>query len=135
MLWGLSPDSLRGDPGHCWILFSSGSGNRFLVPGEPGFGEPGFGEIGFGEVRARGTRLREFRKPRFRSYGVVATEGSGRISGRISGRFRKVLVQFALVVEAMEKPGEVPVHLVGQASRRFQKVLGSSGAVGPVCGS
>ena len=56
MLWGLSPHSLRGAPGHCSTLPPrfAGSGNQ---GSENRFREPGFGAR-FREPRVPGTRVR-----------------------------------------------------------------------------
>ena len=102
MLWGLSPHSLRGDPGHCSTLppclagsGNQGSGNpgfrepgfegppRFAGSGNQGSGNPGFREPGFG------ARFREPKVPRTRvwarfreqwvlaSFWVPGRQGSG----------------------------------------------------------
>ena len=87
MLWGLSPHSLRGAPGHCSTLpprfagsGNQGSENRFR---EPGFGarfrEPGFGAR-FQEPKVPQTRL---------SSKVLGTMGSGYLLGSGTSRFRE----------------------------------------------
>ena len=84
MLWGLSPHSLRGDPGHCSTLPP-----RFAGSGNQGSGNPGFREPGFG------ARFREPKVPRTRVRlvsPVPGTQGSGnQDSGQGSGnpRFRE----------------------------------------------
>ena len=89
MLWGLSPHSLWGDPGHCSTLPP-----RFAGSGNQGSGNPGFREPGFG------ARFREPKVPRTRvrlvspvpGTRVPGTQGSGnQDSGQGSGnpRFRE----------------------------------------------
>ena len=100
MLWGLSPHSLRGAPGHCSTLpprfagsGNQGSENRFRtrvrgkVPGTQGSGNQGSGQ---------GSRNPRFRKPdfqaRFWEQWVLATfwvpgrQGSGKVPGTLGFR-------------------------------------------------
>ena len=101
MLWGLSPHSLRGAPGHCSTL--PPSFRRFR---EPGFREPVPGTRVRGKVpgtqgsgnqgSGQGSRNPRFRKPdfqaRFWEQWVLATfwvpgrQGSGKVPGTLGFR-------------------------------------------------
>ena len=101
MLWGLSPHSLRGAPGHCSTLpprfagsGNQGSENRFR---EPGFGARFRGTQGSGnQGSGQGSRNPRFRKldfqARFWEQWVLATfwvpgrQGSGKVPGTLGFR-------------------------------------------------
>ena len=106
MLWGLSPHSLRGAPGHCSTLPPrfAGSGNQ---GSENRFREPGFGAR-FREPRVPGTRVRGKVPGTQGSANQTFKQGSGNNGFWIPFGFRDVKV-----------PGRFRAHLA------FDKVPGT----------
>ena len=92
MLWGLSPHSLRGDPGHCSTLPP-----RFADSGNQGSGNPGFREPGFGarfrEPKIPRTRVwARFREqtPEHQFWNILETQSLGNQgSGKVLATFRQ----------------------------------------------
>ena len=106
MLWGLSPHSLRGAPGHCSTLPPrfAGSGNQ---GSENRFREPGFGAR-FREPRVPGTRVRGKVPGTQGSANQTFKQGSGNNGFWLPFGFRDVKV-----------PGRFRAHLA------FDKVPGT----------
>ena len=106
MLWGLSPHSLRGAPGHCSTLPPrfAGSGNQ---GSENRFREPGFGAR-FREPRVPGTRVRGKVPGTQGSVNKTFKQGSGNNGFWLPFGFRDVKV-----------PGRFRTHLA------FDKVPGT----------